>query len=39
MIIFKPVTPLHVGAGRGLEEAVDLPLQRDNLGLPVIWGS
>jgi CRISPR-associated protein Cmr4 len=33
------VTPIHAGIGREEEEYVDLPIQRDFLGLPVIWGS
>jgi hypothetical protein len=33
------VTPIHAGIGREEEEYVDLPIQRDFLGLPVIWES
>lgn len=34
------LTPVHAGSGRGVgEEYVDVPIQRDSLGLPVIWGS
>lgn len=33
------VTPIHAGIGKGAEEYVDLPVQRDALGLPCIWGS
>jgi len=33
------VTPIHAGIGREEGEYVDLPIQRDFLGLPVIWGS
>ena len=33
------LTPVHAGLGRGFEEHVDLPVQRDNLGIPCIWGS
>ena len=32
------LTTLHPGAGRGSEH-VDLPVQRDEFGYPVIWGS
>ena len=37
--ILFTVTPLHVGSGRSIGEAVDLPVQKDNLGFPTIWGS
>ncbi|MCS7122891.1 MAG: type III-B CRISPR module RAMP protein Cmr4 [Candidatus Micrarchaeota archaeon] len=33
------ITPLHVGTGQSYESFVDLPIQRDSLGFPVIWGS
>jgi len=33
------LTPLHAGTGRGYQGYVDLPIQRDWLGLPTIWGS
>jgi len=33
------LTPVHAGLGRGFEEHVDLPVQRDSLGIPCIWGS
>jgi len=33
------VTPIHAGTGKEEGEYVDLPIQRDFLGLPVIWGS
>ena len=33
------VTPVHAGVGRGFEEHVELPIQRDSLGVPCIWGS
>jgi CRISPR-associated protein Cmr4 len=33
------ITPVHAGVGRGLEEHADLPVQRDSLGIPCIWGS
>jgi len=33
------ITPIHAGSGRGAEEYVDLPIQRDALNLPTIWGS
>ena len=32
------VSPLHAGSGRSLG-LVDLPIQRDGLGYPVVWGS
>lgn len=42
--IIKPyllyaLTPIHAGTGRGFEEHVDLPIQRDSWGIPCIWGS
>lgn len=33
------VTSLHAGVGRTVAEAVELPAQKDHLGLPVIWSS
>jgi len=39
LIFFKAKTPLHVGVGRTYGEAVDLPIQRDEHGVPVIWAS
>ncbi len=39
LIFLKAVTPVHVGIGRTYGEAVDLPVQRDEFGIPVIWGS
>lgn len=32
------VSPLHAGSGQSLG-VVDLPVQRDGLGYPVVWGS
>ena len=32
------LTPLHAGSGRSLG-TVDLPIQRDGFGYPVVWGS
>ncbi len=37
-MLMVPLTPLHVGSGREAG-AVDLPVQRDPIGYPVIWGS
>lgn len=37
--LIQTITPLHVGSGQSYEGFVDLPIQRDNLGFPVIWGS
>ncbi len=39
LIFLRAITPVHVGIGRVYGEAVDLPVQRDEFGLPVIWGS
>ncbi len=39
LIFLKALTPLHAGLGRIYGEAVDLPIQRDEFGIPVIWGS
>ncbi len=39
LIFLKAITPIHVGTGRTYGEAVDLPIQRDEFGIPVIWGS
>ncbi|NPA69900.1 MAG: type III-B CRISPR module RAMP protein Cmr4 [Crenarchaeota archaeon] len=39
LIFIRAITPVHVGIGRVYGEAVDLPIQRDEFGLPVIWGS
>lgn len=36
--LIKTVTALHPGVGRG-GEVVDLPVQRDGLGFPMIYGS
>lgn len=33
------LTPVHAGTGKGFEEHVDLPVQRDSWGIPCIWGS
>ena len=35
LILLRTLTPLHVGTGRA-SGAVDLPIERDGLGLPVI---
>lgn len=37
LLIIRAVTPLHVGVGSG--EFVDLSIQRDEFGFPVIWGT
>ena len=37
-IIVYALSPLHAGSGRSLG-AVDLPIQRDGFGYPIIWGS
>ncbi|MHA1590859.1 MAG: type III-B CRISPR module RAMP protein Cmr4 [Candidatus Njordarchaeales archaeon] len=39
MIFLKALTPLHVGAGKGVREHVDLPVQRDEFDIPTIWSS
>lgn len=39
LLFIKAYTPLHVGVGRGEKTYVDLPIQRDEYGYPVIWGS
>ncbi len=38
-IVLQAVTPLHVGSGRSEAAYVDLPVQRDEFGLPAIWAS
>jgi len=39
LIFLKALTPLHVGAGKGVREHVDLPVQRDEFDIPTIWSS
>jgi len=39
LLYIRAYTPLHVGVGRGEEAYVDLPIQRDEYGYPVIWSS
>ncbi|MDW8004131.1 MAG: type III-B CRISPR module RAMP protein Cmr4 [Thermofilaceae archaeon] len=39
LFFLRALTPLHVGSGRGSSSHVDLPLQRDEFGLPTIWSS
>jgi len=39
LLFLKAKTPLHAGVGRTYGEAVDLPIQRDENNLPVIWAS
>jgi len=38
LALMTPITPLHVGSGKEAG-AVDLPVQRDPMGYPVVWGS
>jgi len=38
LLLLSPLTPLHVGAGSSFS-TVDLPIQRDPLGYPVIYAS
>ncbi|MDK2464487.1 MAG: type III-B CRISPR module RAMP protein Cmr4, partial [Candidatus Korarchaeota archaeon] len=38
-LILIAVTPVHAGTGRSLSGDVDLPVQRDWRGIPIIWGS
>jgi CRISPR-associated protein Cmr4 len=38
LVFIKSITNLHVGTGRG-GEVVDLPVQRDSFGFPVIYSS
>lgn len=38
LVILKAVTNLHPGVGRA-GETVDLPVQKDNLGFPIIYSS
>jgi len=37
--LIQCVSPLHVGSGESHEGFVDIPIQRDHLGFPVIWSS
>ncbi len=39
LVLLRAVTPVHAGVGRTYGEAVDLPVQRDEFGVPVMWGS
>ena len=39
MFLLQALTPVHAGIGRSEEAHVDLPVQRDEFGLPVIWAS
>ncbi|MEM1635957.1 MAG: type III-B CRISPR module RAMP protein Cmr4 [Thermosphaera sp.] len=39
LLYVRAYTPLHVGVGRGEKAYVDLPIQRDEYGYPVIWSS
>jgi len=38
LLFLKAITPIHVGSGRGYGE-VDLPIQKDSLGFPMIPSS
>jgi CRISPR-associated protein Cmr4 len=38
LVLIRAVTNLHPGVGRG-GEIVDLPVQKDNLGFPIIYSS
>lgn len=40
LVMMESLTPLHVGAGRGIAGSpIDLPIQRDAFGFPMISGS
>jgi len=39
LLFFRTLTPVHIGAGRGTKEHVDLPIQRDEFDFPTIWSS
>lgn len=39
LLLLRALTPIHAGAGRGMAEHVDLPVQRDEFGFPCIWAS
>ncbi len=39
LMFLMALTPIHAGSGRAYAEAVDLPIQKDEFGFPVIWGS
>lgn len=39
LLFLRALTPLHVGAGKGVSVHVELPLQRDEFGFPTIWAS
>jgi CRISPR-associated protein Cmr4 len=39
LYLIQCVSPLHVGSGESHEGFVDIPIQRDHLGFPVIWSS
>ena len=38
LLAISPLTPLHMGSGRSVG-VVDLPIQRDTLGYPIIYAS
>ncbi len=39
LYLIQCISPLHVGSGESSEGFVDIPIQRDHLGFPVIWSS
>ena len=39
LVYFKAITPIHLGVGRAVGEPVDLPIQKDEFGIPIAWGS
>jgi CRISPR-associated protein Cmr4 len=39
LYLIQCISPLHVGSGESHEGFVDIPIQRDHLGFPVIWSS
>lgn len=39
LLYIRTLTPLHVGVGRSYGVHVDLPVQRDEFGVPCVWSS
>jgi len=39
VLYVRALTPVHVGVGRGEAAHVDLPIQRDEFGFPIIWAN
>lgn len=39
LFFIHAITHLHVGSGSSIEEEIDLPFQRDELGYPTIYAS